>query len=110
MLAGIVASTFVEHYGCRPTTLVGAVVLVLSLGISSVSPNIAMIYVVQSAFAGEVIDTVHLVVYIHDYTCVAGGVTFVVCAWKVVCSGHVLTQTVLVTLSALLTSSLYNVT
>ena len=51
--AGIVVSPFVVQYGCRPTTVVGAVVMVIALALSSLSANMATIYVLQSAIAGS---------------------------------------------------------
>ncbi|ELU11320.1 hypothetical protein CAPTEDRAFT_187071 [Capitella teleta] len=49
---GIIASPFISHYGCRITASFGGFVCALSLAISAFSPNIASIFVFQSALAG----------------------------------------------------------
>jgi len=52
LLVGPIASSMVNKYGCRPVTIVGAIIAGIGLGVSIFAPTIEVLYLTVGLLAG----------------------------------------------------------
>ena len=52
--SGPVVSSLVNKYGCRPVTVVGAVIAAVGLAISIFAPNVVTLYVTIGIVSGKI--------------------------------------------------------